>query len=171
MTDTTMITCKPYEAVISQSACNLRKKIALMDDGLKHRKCIECIGEEETMNKEIFKCKVCGTISEDGKKFFIKTQECKRCYDRRWKAEQKMKAEKPVIADNATSANISTPVTASLPVTKTKSNSHLLLLDFKDYPGWHDRLIKLSEEEMRTPMNMVMYLLKVVLKEREAPHG
>lgn len=40
---------------------------------------------------EVLKCGVCGEIVEDGKKFFRKSQKCKKCYDKRWQRERKEK--------------------------------------------------------------------------------
>ncbi len=43
--------------------------------------------EEE--EKEVLKCKVCGSVTEDSKKYLRKSQECRKCYDKRWCREKK----------------------------------------------------------------------------------
>lgn len=42
--------------------------------------------------KEVLRCSVCGLVTKDGKKYFRKTQECKKCYQARWLKEKRAKA-------------------------------------------------------------------------------
>ena len=44
--------------------------------------------EEE---KEVLKCKTCELVIEDSKKYFKKSQECRKCYDKRWLREKRAK--------------------------------------------------------------------------------
>jgi hypothetical protein len=153
--------------------CDARKKIALVGDGLlTNRKCRECPGGDTLMDidKKIPKCKECGMVAKDGEKFFHKTQECKKCYDRRWRREHK-KDVNAVVRENRTveTQAITLPVTApATPVqpapTPAKENGHILLLDFKEYDGWYDTLMEIAVEEMRTPANLVMYWIREHLK-------
>ncbi|OHB71292.1 MAG: hypothetical protein A2W23_00170 [Planctomycetes bacterium RBG_16_43_13] len=75
---------------MSQQLCESRKKAAVAGDGLVNRKCIDCPGgglfmEEE---KEVLKCKTCGSVTEDSKKYLGKSQECRKCYGKRWLREK-----------------------------------------------------------------------------------
>lgn len=42
-------------------------------------------------DKTVMRCHICGNVVEDKKKFFKKTQECRKCYDKRWLRERNEK--------------------------------------------------------------------------------
>ena len=149
---------------------------------------------EESVIMPVNKCSVCGEIVDKLK--CQSRQECSRCYDRRWAQKNKLRettdTDKPAAPgfsgeEASIAAKLSTTQATLSPVDPTHGKAsptlpsgpaepknfarkeqagRTLLLDFTDYPGWHEKIKAMAEEELRTPMNLIMYWIKECIRLR-----
>lgn len=127
----------------------------------KNKRCGKC-NTEATSNREK-ECRKCGEP-------FVKKATVRSEKKKRGRPSKAVIPAAPGIFQKAAetnSAKIKSAIVKHLQIHLEVEKSYTVTVDFVRYPKLHDRLLKMSDDEIRTPGDQLMFLLRNTLQSME----
>ena len=127
----------------------------------KNKRCGKC-NTEATSNREK-ECRKCGEP-------FVKKATVRSEKKKRGRPSKAVIPAAPGIFQKAAAENtqkIKSAIVKHLQIHLEVEKSYTVTVDFVRYPKLHDRLLKMSDDEIRTPGDQLMYLLRNTLQSME----